>query len=325
MTDSAPSDFAGRWFDRAFYLARNPDVGWAGIDPMAHYLRYGEAEGRRPSSWFDPIWYRAAHGLTPDQSPLEHFLTWRTTGRFAPCAALYPVPHLAPWRDDPAQDADPFDRYLTDMLTAEKEHIPALDIVRQSDLVAANYHALNILGLFEDQMDPVLHYCRIGWRFGARPSDMFDPAWYARTNPAMARFGIDPLLHYILEGERGGRRPVPWFDPAWYRDTQSVPSEQLALTHYLHHRHSGTVSPNPYFDAAWYTAHHGHIIPAEVDPFSHYLAWGAVEDVAPSPTFDARAWRHEHMAPLAADGQRTLTTFERNPLVDFLSRMVDGE
>ena len=325
MSDTAFWAGAGRWFDRDGYMARNPDVARAGIDPLAHYLRYGEAEGRRPSPWFDPAWYRTVYGLPDGQSALEHFLTWRTTGRFLPCAALYPVPHLAPWRDDPAAEIDLFDHYLTDMLVPEREHIPALAIIQQSRLIDPDYHALNAEGLFENELDPVLHYCRFGWRHGARPSDAFDPGWYTGTNPTALRIGIDPLLHYILEGEARGRRPVPWFDPAWYRETYGIPPDRLSLSHYQEHRLTGTVSPNPLFDPIWYTAHNGQNIPAGVDPFSHYLTWGAVLDIAPSPAFDAPAWRHQHMAPLTAEGQRLLPAAARNPLVDFLRRGIDVE
>lgn len=35
-------------FDAPFYLATNPDVAAAGVDPLQHYLRFGRAEGRLP-------------------------------------------------------------------------------------------------------------------------------------------------------------------------------------------------------------------------------------------------------------------------------------
>lgn len=34
-------------FDPARYLALNPDVADAGVDPVGHYLEYGRREGRR--------------------------------------------------------------------------------------------------------------------------------------------------------------------------------------------------------------------------------------------------------------------------------------
>src|ERR1700729_210029 len=103
---------AGRWFDAGWYLARNPDVARAGIEPRAHYIRYGESEGRAPSPWFEPIWYRSVYDVAPDQSALEHFLARRTSGQVLPCAALYLVPRQAPWRDDFVAGIDGFDHYL---------------------------------------------------------------------------------------------------------------------------------------------------------------------------------------------------------------------
>src|SRR5687768_13796284 len=48
-------------FDPEFYLKNNPDVAGAGLDPFHHYLRWGNSEGRRPSSNFDPSDYLDAN------------------------------------------------------------------------------------------------------------------------------------------------------------------------------------------------------------------------------------------------------------------------
>jgi O-antigen biosynthesis protein len=63
-------------FDPAWYRAQNPDVAATGMDPLAHYLTIGSAEGRRPNSLFDPAWYRAQN---PDvaasgMEPLVHYI-----------------------------------------------------------------------------------------------------------------------------------------------------------------------------------------------------------------------------------------------------------
>jgi hypothetical protein len=309
---------AGRWFDRDWYLVRNPDVRQVGIEPLAHYRRYGETEGRFPSPWFNPTWYRVAYGIPADQSPLEHFLLRRTTGQFLPCAALYLVPHVSPWRDDKTAGVDPFDRYLSASIVPEHELLPDLTQIQPSGLIDGGYYRINRVGPYEDELDPALHYCRIGWRSGLQPSTAFEPNWYAETNLIITRLRINPLTHYILEGEPANRRPVPWFDPAWYRSVYLVPPEQLALAHYLQHRHARAVSPNPLFDVTRYVARYGASIPHEIDPFSHYLVYGALRDVDPSPQFDSRLWRHRHMAPLAAVGQSELPATERNPLVHHL-------
>jgi hypothetical protein len=79
------------YFDPAWYLERYPDVSAADINPLLHYLRHGENEGRRPSWHFDPAWYRAAYDLPADAVVLAHFLTQRTSGRFAPEPELWAV------------------------------------------------------------------------------------------------------------------------------------------------------------------------------------------------------------------------------------------
>src|SRR5215470_15494290 len=44
-SDQSVIDSSGL-FDAEWYLAQNPDVAAAGINPLVHYLRHGAAEGR---------------------------------------------------------------------------------------------------------------------------------------------------------------------------------------------------------------------------------------------------------------------------------------
>ena len=62
------------FFDRYYYLRQNVDVANAKIDPLRHYLMFGEHEGRRPSPDFDPAFYAERYADTLNgQGPLEHF------------------------------------------------------------------------------------------------------------------------------------------------------------------------------------------------------------------------------------------------------------
>jgi glycosyltransferase involved in cell wall biosynthesis len=65
-----------KYFEPAYYLPENPDVGMAGLDPYFHYLFTGFKEGRRPSRRFSFDAYSSRYGLTPQSpvSPLAHFL-----------------------------------------------------------------------------------------------------------------------------------------------------------------------------------------------------------------------------------------------------------
>jgi GT2 family glycosyltransferase/glycosyltransferase involved in cell wall biosynthesis len=45
-------------FDATYYLSQNKDVVESGIDPLLHYVIYGDKEDRKPSLFFDPKFYR---------------------------------------------------------------------------------------------------------------------------------------------------------------------------------------------------------------------------------------------------------------------------
>ena len=62
-------------FDPQFYLAQNPDVAAAHMDPYQHYLKYGAKEGRDPNPYFDTKYYLAhnADVAAAGMNPLLHY------------------------------------------------------------------------------------------------------------------------------------------------------------------------------------------------------------------------------------------------------------
>jgi hypothetical protein len=56
------------------------------------------------------------------------------------------------------------------------------------------------------RQDPALHYLTSGEARGARPSRLFDPAYYRKKYKIS---GDSPLLHYLLIGRKDGLRPLP--------------------------------------------------------------------------------------------------------------------
>jgi hypothetical protein len=311
----------GRWpnayFDPDWYRAEYPDVASACIDPLQHYMFDGESEGRRPHRRFDPAWYRAAYEVPADRLAFGHFVANRLSGQVVPCAALFAVPLIAPYRDDVAAGADPIAHYLE-----QAEELPDLGpdlaVIRAARMVDENYYLINSADVHEASVDPSEHYCRHGWRESRRPNVYFDPEWYLQTNPQVARLQVNPLTHYILVGEAANRRPVPFFDPAWYRTAYAIPPEQSPLGHYLTHRRTQIFSPNPLFDVAWYIERFGHDLGPNRDPFTHYLQAGVKQDIDPSPGFDAARYRRTHLGRPSRGFTRLVRTEQHNPLVHYL-------
>jgi hypothetical protein len=306
------------YFDPAWYRRQYPDAEAADINPVLHYIRQGEAAGHRPIGHFDPIWYRTAYALPEAGNALAHFLTRRITGRFAPNVELYAVPYLRPYRDDVAHGEDPFIHFLDDVWRGERDAFPDPAVLTAAGLLDQNYYLINGSDVQEAQLDPVVHFCRFGWREGRKPNIYFDVNWYLQTNPDVARMQINPVVHYAVEGELANRRPVPYFDPGWYRATYRIGASENALAHFLTHRRSQAFSPNPMFDIAWYVQRYADEVGRNRDPFAHYLQAGTYRDFDPSPTFDAEQYRKHYLGRPSRQFRHLIHPEKDNPLVHFL-------
>ena len=109
-------------FDPVKYLAANPDVAAAHVDPLAHFLAFGAAEGRLP---FAPTELVTANGFdfvsylqhNPDVAaahidPLLHFETVGWTEGRDPNALFDTAGYLAHYTDVAAAHVNPLDHYL---------------------------------------------------------------------------------------------------------------------------------------------------------------------------------------------------------------------
>jgi hypothetical protein len=293
-------------------------VAAAGGNPLLHYIRHGEREGRRPMPHFDAPWYRRAYALGDDPSPLEHFLQHRLSGEVAPCAALFAVSHLQPYRDLAQSGVDPFLQYLAERGESVAAAGPDYTVVEASGLFDSNYYLINGADIEAGGLDPIDHFCRFGWREGRDPNLYFSTAWYRRTNPLVARMEINPLAHYIVTGERAGRRPVVYFDPAWYRETYALPPEEGPLAHFLRHRRSQQFSPTPWFDVGVYLQQCPDLAGRNRDPFAHFLEAGTDANVAPSAAFDPASYRRRHMGRPSRHFRHLLHPAKDNPLIHYL-------
>ncbi len=105
----------GRWpnpyFDPAWYLSRNRDVRENGLEPLLHYIEHGEAEGRQPVEWFDPEWYRTSNRVPAGQLCLAHFLARRCDGLVGPIPEFDAAFYLSHSPDVRAARMDPFEHY----------------------------------------------------------------------------------------------------------------------------------------------------------------------------------------------------------------------
>jgi hypothetical protein len=211
---------AHAWFDAAWYVAQYPDVAAAGVDPFAHYVLDGAAEGRglgsdapiiAGSGLFDASFYLIG---SPDVGEsggdaLAHFCAYG-------------------WREGrrPNSYFDP-----------------------------TWYRHAHLAGL-RHPVNPLLHYARHGEAADLRPCAYFETAWYRRTYGLAS--DASPLLHYLRHRRSQRFSPNPHFDHAFYLRSygELIGPNRDPFAHFLVHGARRDLDPSQDFDSAGYRRRH---------------------------------------------------------------------
>jgi GT2 family glycosyltransferase/SAM-dependent methyltransferase/glycosyltransferase involved in cell wall biosynthesis len=250
-------------FDGEWYLGRNADVATAGVAALAHFMTYGITEDRDPHPLFSSGWYRIQmhrHGAPTDLPPLLHYLSAGRAQRLSPHALFDPTYYLATYRDVAESGVDPLEHFL--MCGAAELRNPhplvwmerlakqpgfaagsrtvLVDYLSNPRLFAASPHPLFDAAAYlqenpdvgRAEVNPLLHYCAVGWRQGRAAHRLFAGDWYLARNPDVLAADIDPLAHFVRHGAQEYRAPHPLFDIkfyyARYRNARRLPYDALS-------------------------------------------------------------------------------------------------
>jgi hypothetical protein len=193
-------------FDPGDYLAANPDVRAAGVDPLAHYTSSGWTEGRDPSRAFGGTQYLDAN---PDvraagMNPLEHYISFGLAeGRSAFAApglgmagAFDRLFYRDANPDVAAAGADPLQHFESAGWQEGRDPNALFDM---------NGYLAAYLDVQAAGVNPFTHYMTQGWLEGRDPSTGFDTSAYLDANPDVRAAGINPLEHFLQHGQAEGR------------------------------------------------------------------------------------------------------------------------
>lgn len=164
-------------------------VGLRG-DPAAHYFLHGEAANERPSSHFDPGYYRAAN---PDvaASGTNLLLHYQRYGRAEGRLGVKPLD--APLQP---QGVDTADAVAVKLIVSS----PDFDVEAYNLLIGKNLSA----------EDAAIHYLSEGEAADLSPSEEFQPKYYRERYPDVATTGTNLYLHFIKHGRSERRSGVPF-------------------------------------------------------------------------------------------------------------------
>ncbi len=141
-------------FDADWYLRRNQDVLRSGIDPLSHYVRHGDREGRRPMALFDPQFYRSHAGRRPLRvNALLHYAYLGRFRRISPSVWFDVAYYLKQNRDVARSGEEPLRHYLREGGASGRSPC------RQFD---ADYYLRSNPDVALAGTNPLLHYLETG-------------------------------------------------------------------------------------------------------------------------------------------------------------------
>lgn len=297
-------------FDAEFYLASNPDVREAGVDPFQHYIKYGWREGRNPSATFDTNFYVRTHLVgVNSECPLFHYVESGRAAGLSTHAGLSPKKHR-------------------DIASAE---------ALISKFFDANYYLNNYPDACKAGIDPLEHYLTRGWRKGRNPSASFDTNFYIWRHLTDKHKDLCPLIHYAEVGQFDGLATnefvelhdslsphvgdveslirsvsldptlvtnnilrniiLPMFSARWYREINGLPesvSDMECLFRYLVFDFGKGKGPGPCFDGPYYAnqaVREGLEPPADPEySYHHWLKFGVGQRICPVEWFDTEMY-----------------------------------
>jgi GT2 family glycosyltransferase/glycosyltransferase involved in cell wall biosynthesis len=165
-------------FDSRWYLLNNPDVSNAGIEPLSHFVKHGDAEGRAPGPGFNSSHYAATWPdvAASNMGPLEHFLRiGRKAGLPAPA-------------------------FSEEFLRAAKLRAE----VHESGLFDPDWYREQNPDLRDPAIDVLTHLVFFGAKEGRDPGPNFSAKFYSLVYSEHIGANENPLEHYLLKGRSQG-------------------------------------------------------------------------------------------------------------------------
>jgi hypothetical protein len=185
-------------FDADWYLARNPDVAAARVPAFHHFMTHGIAEYRDPHPLFSSGWYRIQmqrYNELLDLPPLLHYLLIGRAKHLSPHPLFDPQYYLATYKDIAESGIDPLQHFLMHGAREWRNPHPLIWMQRLAEQPGFPAGSRNVL----------VDYLGDAGLFAASPHPLFDGGAYLAENPDVARAGVNPLLHYCVVGWRQGR------------------------------------------------------------------------------------------------------------------------
>jgi O-antigen biosynthesis protein len=185
------------YFDRDFYLAANPDVAKAGLDPLLHFIDTGIAELRAPHPLIDLQFIVGQDPLVLGERPAIALLFDMLEYDLADPSPYFCLADYLAQLGPEAPHSGLLRHFLTVGLPTGRRPNPYLD---------PTWYAQNNADVPQDVYGALRHFVMVGDREARRAGPGFDGALYRARYPDVADAGVAPLRHFMVHGRHEQRQ-----------------------------------------------------------------------------------------------------------------------
>lgn len=149
-------------FDKAYYSKNYPEVVEHGFDPLHHFVKHGDSEGRLPIPCFDPTQYRVNLNKPgrDEINSLVHYMFWGRYNNISPSLWFKTDYYLVENRDVKFQGLDPLVHFI---------HKGGLEGRSPSPLFDSGSYLRAYQDVAKAKVNPLIHYLTIGALEGRSP------------------------------------------------------------------------------------------------------------------------------------------------------------
>jgi glycosyltransferase involved in cell wall biosynthesis len=158
-------------FDGKYYTARNTDVDFSRVDPVAHYVDVGAFQGRDPHPLFDSSYYADCNPdvIAGGSNPLVHYIRFGVSDGRDPHPLFSTTYYLRQLKEPLPLGVTPLEHFWNEGarkgLSSHPLFSPIYYLERYPDVVA-------------DGANPLVHYVEHGAKEDRAPSLVCDGEWY---------------------------------------------------------------------------------------------------------------------------------------------------
>lgn len=323
--------FDEKYYKKTYHIPKK-------YDPLSHFMTVGYKKDYNPSKEFDTqFYYNTYHDIKHvDMNPLVHYINFgQKEGR-----KIRPVKSKTrKFKDKLLDKYSGSQNYLLLRSKFNpsifKKNFIEYKKIKKSGLFDANYYLkhYNIEEKFKN--DPLIHYMFFGYKLDYEPNSYFNSLYYKKKY----NIDENPISIY-LKYENGKRLAFRndsiendkiidqsgFFDKDYYMKTypETRDYEIDLYTHYQNIGFKKGYNPSEKFNTKWYLETYPDVKQAGVNPLLHYLKYGQYEKRIPRPLNQKEANEIKIKIDSMARNEELYEFNKNSPLVSIIILTRDG-